>query len=52
MIYSFGVRSSCLGNLRLSLQTELPSYPEGARGAVVIVVGNGHGDSSSIPGRE
>ena len=24
----------------------------GARGVVVIVVGNGHGDTSSIPGRD
>ena len=25
---------------------------EGARGVIVIVVGNGHGDSSSNPGRD
>ena len=24
----------------------------GARGVMVIVVGNGHGDTSSIPGRD
>ena len=28
------------------------STKRGARGVMVIVVGNGHGDSSSNPGRE
>ena len=27
-------------------------YVEGARGVMVIVVGNGHGDASSNPGRD
>ena len=26
--------------------------PKGAHGVIVIVVGNGHGDSSSNPGRD
>ena len=30
----------------------LDCYYGGARGVMVIVVGNGHGDSSSNPGRE
>ena len=30
----------------------LPSLPGGSRGVVVIVVGNGHGDTSSNPGRD
>ena len=28
------------------------NYTVGARGVVVIVVGNGHGDTSSNPGRD
>ena len=28
------------------------SFVGGARGVMVIVVGNGHGDSSSNPGRD
>ena len=27
-------------------------FPGGARGVMVIVVGNGHGDTSSNPGRD
>ena len=30
----------------------LLSFPGGARGVDVIVVGNGHGDTSSNPGRD
>ena len=32
--------------------TEYQQYSGGARGVVVIVVGNGHGDTSSNPGRD
>ena len=31
---------------------DLGSIPGGARGVLVIVAGNGHGDSSSNPGRD
>ena len=31
---------------------EIKTYDGGARGGMVIVVGNGHGDTSSNPGRD
>ena len=37
--------------LKLSNQSSLAPFG-GARGAMVIVVGNGHGDTSSNPGRD
>ena len=46
-------RNNLQGPLRLGVivPNRVPSYG-GARGVMVIVVGNGHGDSSSNPGRE
>ena len=35
-----------------SIERPPPSDNGGARGVVVIVVGNGHGDTSSNPGRD
>ncbi len=35
-----------------SVFMEVPVVNEGARGVMVIVVGNGHGDTSSNPGRD
>ena len=53
---------SALQNWNLTVSYSLVSYPEtsslgvsltiGARGVVVIAVGNGHGDTSSNPGRD
>ena len=44
----------CNIKLMLSRQVHLFLYEqhEGARGVMVIVVGNGHGDTSSNPGRD
>ena len=33
-------------------QTYIPFQFGGARGVMVIIVGNGHGDTSSNPGRD
>ena len=38
---------NALDNIMLIIETK-----RGARGVVVIVVGNGHGDTSSNPGRD
>ena len=45
--------TTCLVVIFRFLLTELhqSKYYGGARGVVVIVVGNGHGDTSSNPGR-
>ena len=34
------------------IMEEMPVVLGGARGVMVIVVGNGHGDTSSNPGRD
>ena len=34
------------------VQTPLHTRVGGARGVMVIVIGNGHGDTSSNPGRD
>ena len=36
----------------VKIQYQLHIYYRGARGVMVIVEGNGHGDTSSIPGRD
>ena len=38
--------------MRLPVISTVISTLEGARGVMVTVVGNGHGDMSSNPGRE
>ena len=41
--------------MKANAHTYSPSFTHtygGARGVVVIVVGNGHGDTSSNPGRD
>ena len=35
-----------------NLYNTKPKYRGGVRGVMVIVVGNGHGDTSSNPGRD
>ena len=38
--------------MKLTLFTKVIDYLGGALGVIVIVVGNGHGDTSSNPGRD
>ena len=41
-----------MGKVFTALHWQYPTGLGGARGVIVIVVGNGHGDSSSNPGRD
>ena len=51
--FSFDPKEKCKTNLHLSASIPhiLSISKGGARGVMVIVVGNGHGDTSSNPGR-
>ena len=61
--HSFSVKLIVKVNLQLIIYTfyniqnlnichKIPNNSGGARGVMVIVVGNGHSDTSSIPGRD
>ena len=48
----FGTIQMCANKWPLAHLKALSTKFGGARGVVVIVVGNGHGDMSSNPGRD
>ena len=45
-------KSDPLSHSLMKKVSNLPILTGGARGVIVIVVGNGHGDTSSNPGRD
>ena len=59
LVHSFNVKTVLLQTIQFSISTQFSSISPidktlsgGACGVMVIVVGNGHGDTSSYPGRD